>query len=338
MASRQKFDRKQVAAYFDRLKLPPHEQQYHVSGLSTDQQLSFLSLLHKQHLRTIPFENLELHYSRHRLIDVSVPKIFDKIISSSGRGGYCVESNLLFNTLLLSLGYEAYLVPSRVYEPLKQQYLALTHCLNIVIIGNDQYAVDVGFGGNVTTIPLRLVNGAVQPLAHTMQARVRFGTIPEGLSPRTEYWIYEYRPSQEGSWAVQYCFLDFEILPQDLVAMNLSPSTSRTSFFTYRIICLKFTTSKEFHSWDMANGDFKTPEEPAKWDENDRIDGVLIMDGATLKWRKGGVKQWEITMKSEEERIRALERLFAIHLSCTEKDAIQGSVSALPSGPGKLSM
>ncbi|KAH7118303.1 hypothetical protein EDB81DRAFT_816529 [Dactylonectria macrodidyma] len=338
MASRQKLDHDQLTAYFDRLKLPSHLRRYSISGLTADQQVDFLSRLHTQHLRTIPFENLTLHYSRHRFIDVHLSKIFEKVIQSTGRGGYCMETNSLFNALLVSLGYDAYLVPSRVFDHSNQRYNALTHCLSIVVIGVDRYAVDVGFGGNVATVPLRLGTDEVQPLAHPLQARIRVDTISKESPPHTKYWIYEYRRSDRADWSIQYCFLDLELLPEDLAVLNLGPSTSRTSFFTQKVLCVKLTGENEFQAkFAMENGAQRQHKENGVGCvEGDVIDGVFILDGAVLKWRKRGVKQWEVILKTEEERTRALEDIFGICLSAEEKETILGTASALIDHPGRF--
>ncbi|KAH7346264.1 arylamine N-acetyltransferase 3 [Rhexocercosporidium sp. MPI-PUGE-AT-0058] len=332
MASRHKLDHDQITAYFNRLELPSHLHRYSISGLTAAQQVDFLSRLHTRHLRTIPFENLVLHYSRHRIIDVHLSTVFEKVIQSTARGGYCIETNALFKTLLMSLGYDAYIVPSRVYDHANQRYNALTHCLTIVVIGDDRYAVDVGFGGNVATVPLRLGTDEVQPLAHPSEARIRLDSISKELSPRKKYWIYEYRRCDQDDWSIQYCFLDLELFPEDLAVLNLGPSTSWTSFFTQKVLCIKLTGGNELYAkFAMEENAARRQQEEngVGCVEDDVIDGVLILDGAVLKWRKRGVKQWEVILKNEEERARALEDVFGICLSKDEKDAIIRTASAL---------
>ncbi|WXC40166.1 hypothetical protein QX201_000005 [Fusarium graminearum] len=338
MASRQKLDHGQLTAYFDRLEIPSHMRRYSISGLTADQQVDFLSRLHVQHLRTIPFENLTLHYSRHRFIDVHLSKILEKVFQPAGRGGYCMELNYLFNTLLVSLGYDAYVVPSRVFDRSNQLYNALTHCVSIVVVGVDRYAVDVGFGGNVAPVPLRLGTDKVQPLAHPSQARIRVDTLSMESSLHTKYWIYEHRSNDQEDWSIQYCLLDLELSPEDLEVLNLGPSTSRTSFFTQKVLCVKPTGGNEFYAkFTMENGAQRLHNKnDVGYVEGDVIDGVLILDGAVLKWRKRGVKQWEVILKTEEERTRALEDIFGIHLSTEEKESILRTASALIDHPGRF--
>ncbi|KAH6695605.1 hypothetical protein F5X68DRAFT_244337 [Plectosphaerella plurivora] len=335
MASTQILDAQEVEAYCDRLALPQYLRYSDVTNLSEKEQLDLLTQLHAEHLRKIPFENLSLHYSRERIVDVHLPRIFEKIILSKGegRGGYCMETNHLFNALLRSLGFDAYLVPSRVFDQSRGRYMALTHCLNLVTIGDEQFAVDVGFGGNVATVPLRLVRNEVQPLAGSMQARFRHDSVG---SSRTRSWIYEFRHDNHAEWCAQYCFLEVEILPEDLAVLNLGPSTSRTSFFTQKVVCLKFTCEKEFHpKFELERRHMEVNGINGiggRKPDVDVIDGVLILDGGILKWRKGGVKQWEVALQNEEQRTRALKEVFGINLSREQREAIMGTVSALKTG------
>lgn len=111
------YNREQIAAYFDRLKVPANERRYEVAGLTPDEQLYFLSQLQKHHLAEIPFENLTLHYSFHRQVSIDPEELFKKIVSdNNGRGGYCMENNYVLNTLLRSLGFQIYSAGARVFD------------------------------------------------------------------------------------------------------------------------------------------------------------------------------------------------------------------------------
>jgi N-acetyltransferase len=84
--------------------------------------LDFLKKLMKRQLATVPFENLSLHYSTHKTVTLDPQKVFQKIVGSNcgkgegGRGGYCMENNVFFGTVLRSLGYEVYSVGAKVSE------------------------------------------------------------------------------------------------------------------------------------------------------------------------------------------------------------------------------
>jgi len=92
--------------------------------------MTVLSALIRHHLYDIPFENLDLHYSlsKHVCLDpdyifdkvVGSGRIFDKVVGSGhgqrGRGGWCFEHNLLFATVLRTLGYDVMSTGARVNE------------------------------------------------------------------------------------------------------------------------------------------------------------------------------------------------------------------------------
>ena len=119
MASDQEFvfNNDQIKAYFDRIELPEEKRQYAVADENPHVQLEYLTLLQKHHLVHIPFENLTLHYSPYRQISIHPEALFRKIVSDkNGRGGYCMENNRLFNTLLRSIGYTLFSAGARVFD------------------------------------------------------------------------------------------------------------------------------------------------------------------------------------------------------------------------------
>jgi arylamine N-acetyltransferase len=85
--------------------------------LEPEAALAYLSQLQRLHLIEIPFENLTLHYSAHRQICIHPEEVFKKIISdNNGRGGYCMENNTLFGTLLYSIGFTIFSAGARVFD------------------------------------------------------------------------------------------------------------------------------------------------------------------------------------------------------------------------------
>ena len=103
--------------------------------------LENLIVLQKNHLKSIPFENLDIHMGKH--IDFSLQKAYDKVIKDS-RGGYCLELNPLFGWLLKSLGYEFYYVPAYVFAVAAGRFMKFkTHIILIVKLDNKEYYADV---------------------------------------------------------------------------------------------------------------------------------------------------------------------------------------------------
>src|SRR5437016_7551475 len=73
--------------------------------------LDVLRGLHRKHLLSIPFENLDIHLGRP--IILSKNAFYDKIITLR-RGGFCYELNGLFATLLDEMGFKVSMLSARV--------------------------------------------------------------------------------------------------------------------------------------------------------------------------------------------------------------------------------
>jgi N-hydroxyarylamine O-acetyltransferase len=112
-----------------------------------------LRLLQRQHLLTVPFENLDIHWKRPIVLDTDT---FYKKIVEEDRGGFCYELNGLFNELLSEIGFETRIVSARVGDGKGNFSPEYDHAAIIVTIGEDEYLTDVGFGA-FTAVPLRFV-------------------------------------------------------------------------------------------------------------------------------------------------------------------------------------
>ncbi|HEY0300711.1 MAG TPA: arylamine N-acetyltransferase, partial [Rhizomicrobium sp.] len=126
--------------------------------------LDTLRAIHLLHPRAIPFENLDVLLRRGVRLDTD--SLQAKLVEG-GRGGYCFEHNMLLSFALRALGFDVtqltgrirYGVPDGVMTP-------LTHMLLKVDLGGAPFLVDVGFGGNTLTAPLRLDEAAEQATPH----------------------------------------------------------------------------------------------------------------------------------------------------------------------------
>ena len=106
----------QIQLYYDRIQLPhSYRNEIDSQKARTQEGLKFLTVLKKYQLAAVPFENLELHYSFHHTITLDPDHLFEKIVGrQAGRGGYCMENNCLFGTVLRSLGYDVFSIGARV--------------------------------------------------------------------------------------------------------------------------------------------------------------------------------------------------------------------------------
>ncbi|KAH3949632.1 arylamine N-acetyltransferase [Parastagonospora nodorum] len=296
----------QVSSYFDRLKIPAEKRSYDVTTLKDEDALKYLALLQKHHLAEVPFENLTLHYSAHHQISLHPDELFKKIIAdNNGRGGYCMENNALFGTLLRSLGFNIYSGGGRVWE--NSTWTGWGHMLNFITIGDTKYHVDVGFGSEVPLVPMPIDrSGTVQPHISPATVRLQWRNIPGNTDPSQRLWVYEYRRDDEAEWEMRYCYSEVEFLPCDYFAMNYFTSTSRKSFFTRLAVMDKKLLDDE--------GEYK---------------GSIILNGNTLKRRIHGVKEEEVVFETEAERLVALEKFFGIRFGEAERNSIIGLGSQL---------
>lgn len=120
--------------------------------------LQYLTTLHKAHISSIPFENLDIMEGKP--ISLDREDLFNKIIVRQ-RGGVCSELNTLYNWLLASLGYEVVSYSSRIIaktRPIQQK----SHRIIVVLIDGERYITDVGFNYDHHRIPLKLTEDLIQ--------------------------------------------------------------------------------------------------------------------------------------------------------------------------------
>ncbi|KAF2642553.1 cysteine proteinase [Massarina eburnea CBS 473.64] len=197
------YTKAQISEYFDRLRLPEERRRYDVAGLEPGDALEYLGTLQRLHLAEIPFENLTLHYSPHRQICIHAEELFTKIIGDgNGRGGYCMENNGLFGTLL--------------------------YC---------QHRQD--WRDEVRVVPMPLDrSGAIQKHMQPGAARLEWQNIAGNTDPDQRLWVYHYRRDERSDFETVYCFSELEFLPSDYQIMNYYTSTSMRIFFT-RIVVME---------------------------------------------------------------------------------------------------
>lgn len=125
--------------------------------------LSHLSMLQQNHILHIPFENLDV--IRREPIYLNIETMYEKIVHQN-RGGFCYELNGLFQHCLHQLGYDSYLIGATVMRPDGTWAKANTHTAMIVIL-DQPYLVDVGFGAYTPRVPIPLGSYAKTPIDET---------------------------------------------------------------------------------------------------------------------------------------------------------------------------
>jgi arylamine N-acetyltransferase len=126
-----------------------------------------LTALVAAHNRSIPFENLDPLMGV-PVADLGPLALFGKLVRRR-RGGYCYEQNGLMAYVLSQLGFGVDALGGRVVWMNTSGVLpAQTHeALAVTVPGVDgRYLVDVGFGGQTLSSPIRLEVGPVQQTRH----------------------------------------------------------------------------------------------------------------------------------------------------------------------------
>ncbi|WAC55690.1 arylamine N-acetyltransferase family protein [Gordonia sp. SL306] len=164
------------------------------------------------HVRRIPFENLDpLTGTAVERLDAE--SLQDKLVRRR-RGGFCYEHNGLFRHVLDALGYRVDPLAGRVVWMKEPGPLpAETHQLLAVEIPGDPqpYLVDVGFGGQTPTAPLRFTmdepqNTDLEPFRISAGPDDRFRTMESMVGGRWHpLYLFGPRPRPEidsvvGSW------------------------------------------------------------------------------------------------------------------------------------------
>lgn len=115
--------------------------------------------LHRAHMLTVPFENLDIYGGRRAL--VLDQAAFVRKVVEERRGGYCYELNGAFAALLTCLGFEVEFLSGRVLSN-GVEGPEFDHLLLSVVADGQRFIADVGFGES-SREPLRLAVDEEQP-------------------------------------------------------------------------------------------------------------------------------------------------------------------------------
>lgn len=185
--------------------------------------LETLVALQRQHLYSVPFENLDL-LGEHFVPSVDREFLFDKVVRRR-RGGVCYELNTSFCNLLRALGFSACQISGRCMldTPLTGHVFTLVH------LPEGDYTADVGFGDDA--VPPLNVNGGTAEAYHA------------------KYWVepdedrllrlYLQRPGENPDF--QYQFGLTPRTPEDYMDTFRFSATPGNTPFSQRHICCRFT-------------------------------------------------------------------------------------------------
>jgi len=109
--------------------------------------LESLTAVHRAHVGTFPFENLEVFLSGIIGLD---PDALGRKLVAGRRGGWCFELNGLLHWALVQLGFD---VRPLMARNTRAENRARTHQVLLVTIDGQGYLADTGFGGSVIRRP-----------------------------------------------------------------------------------------------------------------------------------------------------------------------------------------
>lgn len=178
------------------------------------------------HCCNIPFENLDVLFER--TIGVDKDALIRKLIEA-GRGGYCYELNGLFYQALQAFGFQVTSLAARVLISRPQAMPARTHQLLRVILNEDAWLVDVGFGGQTPCEPLLLQADIIQT--------TRCGSWR--LSQNQDGWLLSVL--DRNKWAPLYQFDEQQQYLSDFQMANHYVATWPTSHFRHNLLASRYT-------------------------------------------------------------------------------------------------
>ncbi|KAK5989472.1 Arylamine N-acetyltransferase 1-like protein [Cladobotryum mycophilum] len=287
----------QLNRYLDHISFP---QSKHPSD-----PLQLLTQLQARHIARVPFESVSLHYSVHRKLSLDLGDLLDKVVVKS-RGGYCHEMNYFFGCVMRTLGYEVLHAGGRVNAMGK--YTGMSHTINLVTINNQRYLVDVAFGSSEALHPIPLLLHSPTPFPNLLPRRgkLEFRALSHSTSPSTQQlWIYSLQENPSEDWVEQYCFTETELFREDYEINNFYTESHPSSFFVKNVVAMRGIWSEE----------------------KGQLEGMMTLFGDEVRRRVGGEMEVVEKLKSEGDRVRALEEYFYIPLDEEERAAIQGHPS-----------
>jgi len=187
-------------------------------GISQELKTDFASLclLQSQHLKTVPYENLDI--MRNIPLSLEVGDMYEKIVVHK-RGGYCFELNGLFTWLLRGLGfkvteYMARFLRDETEIPMRRHRVLKVSC------NDGDYIADVGVGSPVPLNPLPFVMDQVSE-----QRGEKYKLVKEDFLGNV---LYEWKREE---WKKVYSFTEEEQLNIDYIMPSYYCEVHPESYF-----------------------------------------------------------------------------------------------------------
>ncbi|MDR6761304.1 N-hydroxyarylamine O-acetyltransferase [Flavobacterium sp. 2755] len=138
-----------------KIEAPSFDLQQYLNRINFSEEIKLdlagITKLMQSQIFSVPFENLDVQAGK--TISLIGDDIVNQIVAKN-RGGYCYQVNGIFSLLLQEIGLPHYYIAVRpLVNPIPN---AKTHLAIIAEIENEEYLIDLGFGGNSIREPLKL--------------------------------------------------------------------------------------------------------------------------------------------------------------------------------------
>ncbi|MEU9111365.1 arylamine N-acetyltransferase [Streptomyces sp. NPDC048483] len=195
--------------------------------------LATLRALHRAHVLSVRWENLEAVLRKNRPLDLA--SLRSKLIDNP-RGGTCYEHVTLYAAALERLGFRFFVIQGRVQMG-ETKVRAESHAMVVVELEGRRWLSDIGFGA-----------GPLEPIELTEATDATDGVWAyrlrrEDVTPGVDGWAL-YQPTREGAgqvdntgdgWMIRYTFTLNPQYPADLRVSNHFGASSPHSPFSDRV-------------------------------------------------------------------------------------------------------
>ena len=216
------------------MNVPAYLERIGYSGPVTPK-LEVLRAVHRAHLLSVPFENLDIARGRKLVVD---PESCVRKIVEGHRGGFCYEMNGAFAALLQAMGFQVTLLSACVARSDGSFGPEFDH-LTLRVDLDQPWLADVGFGDSFIE-PLRLLPGIAQKDGTQIYRILETAGVLQ-----LEKW------EAEGSWKAQYRFTLQSRRLQEFAEMCRYHQSSPDSSFTRKRLCTRATPEGRITLSDM---------------------------------------------------------------------------------------
>lgn len=190
---------------------------------SKEPNLENLTEIQRAHIRSVPYENLDILADKH--LSLAIEAVYEKIVIRK-RGGYCFELNGALAWLLKELKYDIVEFYGRWLKGEPVEIPPRRHRISRVKLDGKIYICDVGVGITAPQFPLLFEPGLEQTEGNESY---RIVAHPQMV------WVVQER--LKGEWANLYSFSEEPQLPVDFFLPHYYCTTHPDSIFRNETMC-----------------------------------------------------------------------------------------------------